>query len=175
MTTISHWPAILWDAIILTPYFTANFIRLPFIITANHVSTSFTAVLPSVCDRLYYMLNVQLFLRLQLTPHTVTLSLLSYMFEDPKFLRPQLEPRARHIKLISTTEAVPYACVIQWNILNGHLFLPPQFVPNKTHCNVSVEIGLRLDSPKRRDSHSVLNVGKYPLSCKQKKIYCLTR
>jgi hypothetical protein len=114
-----------------------------------------------------------MFLRLQLTPHTVTLSLLSYMFEDPKFLRPQLEPRARHIKLISTTEAVPYACVIQWNILNGHLFLPPQFVPNKTHCNMSVEIGLRLDSPKRRDSHSVLYVRKYPLSCKQKKYILL--
>ena len=129
MTSIGHLPAILWVAIILTPYF----ICLWFIITVNHVSTSFIAVLASVCARMYCTLNVHLFLRLQLIRHTRTLSSLPYTFDAPMFLRPQLEPRARYIILIATIAVVPSACAMQCNILNVHVFLPPQFVPDRTH------------------------------------------
>jgi hypothetical protein len=150
MTSIFHLPAKLWDAIVLTPYFTAHFICRSFIIAPNHVSTSFIAVLPSVCARMYCMLNVRLFLRLQLVPHTRTLCPSSYMFDAPMFLRPQLEPRARHIILISTTAVVPSACAMQRNILSVRVFLPPQFVPNRTRSIISAETGVRLNSHQRR-------------------------
>lgn len=76
---------------IFTSYVTASFVCCFFMLRANQTSVSCIGIQPASCDKLYWILNGQLFLQ----PHLVTYrehTLLHYLFNSQLFLRHRRVP-----------------------------------------------------------------------------------